>query len=337
MMNQTKTMEILAVFAALFVCAFSGRSQVSNCPKNLTNMQVGSSCTLEWTDLQSVLRPTQHAIGFAWAKAKFQGKFQDIDSAKKEMDSSPIPVALDGRGIPYCLDHHHTLAALDFAGVGLSSVKVTIFISCSIEGLSEDEFWSYLSLMNKAYLYSIPENDITALPQKVSYTQLPSKISFNFSGSSFSNDPWRSFSSFVRKIKSGEKCSKGNKYCNRGYDRVCDSQHRAIPFFEFRWAFFMIDASYHNSSLWNNDDDRETFCNAFQNLTVPESINMIDPQMWQDAASLLLPLLRGLSVAKYEIPESIMALAGALPGYHVGKSPITEPDPDCDSPQCSHS
>ena len=50
----------------------------------------------------------------------------------------------------------------------------------------------------------------------------------------FVDDPWRSWASFVRKIKGGA-CADANKYCARGFDRICDpTTGKGIPFFEFR-------------------------------------------------------------------------------------------------------
>ena len=70
-----------------------------------------------------------------------------------------------------------------------------------------------------------------------SSTMPPGSASGSASGSGttlFVDDPWRSWASFVRKIK-GDACADANKYCARGFDRICDpTTGKGIPFFEFR-------------------------------------------------------------------------------------------------------
>ncbi len=322
----------ICLFIGILKCA---TQKISNdpCPDQLLSLSQGMKCTIEWAKLKKMLKPTQPSIGFSWSKAKMLEDFKDGKSSQKEMDSKPVPVALNSEGAPHCLDHHHTLAALDLGGPSLSSVFVTLYISCIDTDSSGDQFWQKLEENKMAYLYTLPESNPKMLPQKIVPEELPSEISMNLTGSSFEDDPWRSVSSFVRKISDGQKCPKGNKYCNRGYDRVCDLDGYGIPFFEFRWAYFIADATYHNQSLWPQGKNRTDFERTFETLS-SKDIPAIDPGQWQAMASLLLPLLRGVPAVEYVVPSTVAPLSGKLPGAHLGFTPIPEPDPDCKLVMC---
>ena len=94
----------------------------------------------------------------------------------------------------------------------------------------------------------------------------------------------------------------------------------------------MVDA-YNDETLWTSRDDAQAFNKAYAALpdASPGRASVAD---WGAAASLLLPLLRGSSASQFELPNSMGAMAGSLPGYHSGFTPIPESDPECSLPAC---
>ena len=299
------------------------------CSFPIVGASVGDTCTASWRDLQPHLRPTQNAVGFAWVHRKIEHDFSSASDAQDAMDSEPLPVVLGPGGRIYLLDHHHTLAALDFSNY--HNTKTTLFISCDFSNYSATEAWPALVARALAYPYGRPASTPDALPNPISESSIPSRIVFQAGGNStFMDDRWRALSSFVRKVKGLDDCPKVNKYCMRGYNRVCASSGSSVPFFEFRWAYLMNDAYLHTELLWDNQTAARDFTAKYKRLDDPT-----DVASWQDAAVDLVYLCRGLATAAYKVPSAMGAMAGTLPGVVTGMDPIKDEDPDCDLPRCA--
>ena len=78
------------------------------------------------------------------------------------------------------------------------------------------------------------------------------------------------------------------------------------------------------------------FSGAYAKLVSPTpSAPVASVDDWQVAADTLVYLARGAAAAGYELPSSMGTMAGKLPGYQAGITPINADDPDCDPPRCS--
>ena len=122
---------------------------------------------------------------------------------------------------------------------------------------------------------------------------------------------------------------KGNKYCMRAYDKVCDAHGDGIPFFEFRWSYFFNDAYNNPKKLWPSKKKAKAFAALYDALPSPMATDA-----WFEAAAALFPLARSKDAGKYRVPKEMGTLAGPLPGYEKGDGPIPESDPDCNPPSC---
>eukprot|EP00912_Choanoflagellata_sp_UC4_P002474 UC4_evm3s1566 len=301
-----------------------GRRNDFPCDNNIT---AGSKCRQTWSNINPLMRCTQEAVGYAWVQYKVEKSFLTSEDAQDEMDDTPVPVVLGPDRNFYILDHHHTLAALDFSGF---DVQVSLYVVCDWSDVkSVSEFWDRMKTSNFAYLYGASKAD--SLPTSISYDIIPKTLEYTAKGTTFKDDPWRAFGGFVRKI-SNSSCPKSNKYCMRGFDRICNKAGESIPFFEFRWAYFMVYA-YNDETLWPSLDQARSFNKIYAML--PASLpGQADVGSWINAASFLLPLLRSKAAGDFELPNQMGTMAGFLPGYTAGMVPIPEPDPNCNLPAC---
>lgn len=128
----------------------------------------------------------------------------------------------DGNGgiAAYIVDHHHELSALDLSGY--TSTDVTINIVCDYTSLSVDALWSKLASENFAYLLGRPSSpgkcsgSWKQLPSRIPYCEfdwftrilmvhlacLPTAFVMTEDNQTLVDDPFRSLSSFVRKVTS---------------------------------------------------------------------------------------------------------------------------------------
>ena len=196
------------------------------------------------------------------------------------MDSGYTPGVIGPGGFIYVVDDHHTLCALDYSGY--SSTSVTVNIICDKRDLSTDDFWSYMASHNLAYLAAHPAGEPNALPTAILSDALPKTFSFNSKTIVFSDDPWRALVGFSRKVTSAgaeyrnfilysradvttyyyyyvaspaPSCSgSDDKYCERCMFRGCVDGYQTsgggVAYFEFRWAYYINDATYYNTSYW---------------------------------------------------------------------------------------
>lgn len=101
----------------------------------------------------------------------------------------------------WVIDHHHTLAALDYSPY--HSTAVTLHLVCDYSNLtSVTAFWKLMVERRAVYNYGRPHGEPNRLPAEISTTALPVFLYFNKTGSTFLDDPWRSLAGFIRKIKS---------------------------------------------------------------------------------------------------------------------------------------
>ena len=90
---------------------------------DIASLSAGDECQLAWSDLKPVLHATQNMLGIAWVMYKADKYMGSLKDAQKELDDKVVPVVKGPDDVLYCLDHHHLLAALDYAGAPLVSAK----------------------------------------------------------------------------------------------------------------------------------------------------------------------------------------------------------------------
>jgi hypothetical protein len=316
---------VLLVTASLFVAGYAGKC------KDWTGLKEGDSCHQHWGEAKYRVHPTQPTLGYAWAMSKFNDNFRDKTSAQKTLNKKPIPVCLGPGNGAWMVDHHHTLAALDYSG--FSDVSVTFNVVCAFDSsLPVATFWNYMVKQKGVFNYARPEAD--ALYEEVRFDSLPRVLYFNRTSSSFQDDHWRALAGFAKKIRNDE-CTV--KYCYRAFIKWCDSAGDAVPFFEFRWAYFFNDAYLEPAKLWDQEIDYYNFSNIYYQLKGQKILKSNDLQEdlvpWRMAAAALLPLARGQSAGSYIVPRPNI-LYGSLPGYVSGMGPIKHKDPNCNPPRC---
>ncbi len=190
-------------------------------------------------------------------------------------------------------------------------------------------------------VYANDREDADKLPRPFSSdvaAYLPTYFAFNSTDNVFKDDHWRSLASFVRKttnktcdeacsrVAKGESCS---DVCMRGYDRLCrKSDGTGIPFFEFRWAYFMNDAALSDTA----------FRECYDGVSGVSSIEKIDYHSWQDCADVLIPLCRSDLASRYRLPSDCFGMTRdfglSLPGFTPEWTPIPD-DPSCGTRACS--
>lgn len=282
-------------------------------------------------------------MGFAWIQYKVEKDFTSEKNAQKAMDTSVIPGILGPDGAIYIVDDHHTSCALDFSG--FASTTVTMNIICDKRNTDIDTFWDYLSTHNLAYLAAHPNEQPNKLPLQITYSDLPKTFSFTTSETTFNDDPWRAMAAFSRKVTSAPapapSCSSSdNKYCERCMYRGCVDGYQqsgtGVAFFEFRWAYFMNDATYFSTSFWPSESARSDFQAAYEALG--DVMGKYDTSQWLTTAALVVSLCRAETSSQYVLPVSLFPLTysttSTLPGYYDGYVKLAG-DPDCDAPICS--
>lgn len=293
-------------------------------------------CNNKWHNLKPLIKPTQAQMGYAWVQYKLDKNFKSSEDAQDELDGEEIPAVLGPDNYMYIVDKHHTLSALDFSGY--DDTSVTLYIICDCRNItSMEEFWRYLEQENLVYLAAHPDNDPNLLPQRIAPSDLPTYFSFNSQDRVFSDDPWRSLAGYGRKVENpnAPSCPEyGSKYCMRCMYRGCVDGYQnsgpGIPFFEFQWAYMMLDASLYNADAWwPSQEDYNSFIDAY--LSLPASkMGEIDTTAWMNAAELLISLCRASTLYKYRVPTFLFEGNGTLPGFYSGYVQLSD-DPSCAS------
>ena len=312
---------------------------------NLSSMADASYCTIQWKVLRDVLHPAQQAVGYAAVQRKRQKDFYSKKMSKANMKGADnsLPIVVGPGGIPYLVDSHHTVMALDASGY--HSVKVELHKLCDWSHLQPEPFYETMKASNLMMGTGRPStnSNLNALPVPIDVaTDIPATIP------QLLDDPWRSFGAFVRKVKDDTGiCPSDHKKCLRGYFRGCQDDGHTAAFFEFRWAYFMNQAylkgcssdDSNDSNDWGDTSDCLAFESAFQDVLPQTSRSILDQDLdvWQTAGKRLVPLCRGVVAQSYIIPEELGSPMGGeqLPGRVEGLStPILDDDPDCAAPKC---
>jgi hypothetical protein len=173
---------------------------------------------------------------------------------------------------------------------------------------------------------------------------LPTNFSFTATKKSFPDDTWRSLAGFSRKVTEAAppapSCSsKQSKYCERCMYRGCvdgtKSSGVGVSYFEFRWSYFMNDATFFTPSLWPTQDQANSFSKVYSALPMDVPVGSIQTADWFDAADLVIGLCRSAtSCTDYTLPPTLFTGASLLPGCTTGYVALDD-DPDCASPTCA--
>lgn len=283
-------------------------------------------CNNKWSNLKPLVRPTQSQVGYAWIKYKLEKSFTSSSSAQDEMSDS-VPAVLGPDGYFYIVDDHHTLSALDYSGY--SDVSVTLDVLCDKRSTaSMDIFYKYLEGNNFIYLGYHPLDKPNVLPEAIAPQFLPTIFSFTSSSKSFTDDPWRSMAGYSRKVSDSEyRCM------YRGCGDGSQSSGASVPYFEFKWSYFMLDATYYNSSYWPSPSSFKAFYTSYQGVSTTANIDKIDTSSWKAAAELIIPLCRAELTGSYALPSAIYGDELSLPGYVQGMVALAD-DPTCVLPEC---
>eukprot|EP00854_Cymbomonas_tetramitiformis_P004394 gene4394-5403_t len=167
-----------------------------------------------WKTIQTLLRPTQTALGWDWSFYKLQN-FRTEEEAQTYMDTKPVPYIQRGSK-KYVVDHHHTLVALEMSGWN-PKVTLQCVDELDAEERGKEAFWGYLEGRGWAFMR---DPDYT----RISHKLLPK----TFHIQEFRNDVYRSMGGFARK-------------------------HKDKLFFEFRWGYFFWLHRANEFELWGDD------------------------------------------------------------------------------------
>eukprot|EP01034_Spumella_vulgaris_P027482 gene27482-34204_t len=219
---------------------------------------------------------------------------------------------------------------------------------CDKRNMSIEDFWQVMNEQNLVYLAAHPDNKPNDLPEPISFEELPTTFSFTVSkkegGISFVDDPWRSLAGFSRKVtdvaSSGKTCGKDDSaYCERCMYRGCEDGYqksgRGVSFFEFRWSYFLNDATFFAPYLWDSEDQYAAFKKAYERLPV-SVLPKVDTSEWLDVAELAIALCRGKAGETYSLPTELFPSddkGNTLPGYFYGYQKLAD-DPSCSTPTC---
>lgn len=111
----------------------------------------------------------------------------------------------------------------------------------------------------------------------------------------------------------------------------------AVYYFEFRWGYFMNDATFFNTKYWPSESLRDAFYKDYSVLPVYNTtspLTDVDTDAWQSAADQLVALCRASSTGEYPLPAELFPdFNGRLPGFVDGYTKLTD-DPDCNAPTC---
>ena len=337
-------------------------SSSSGCA-DLFQMKNGATCTDPWHKLRDRLHPAQAAVGYAAVQRKHEKDYTTEPKAQARMNQpgSHLPFVLGPGddvpgGVPYLIDSHHTISALEASGH--HAVHVTLKKIGDWSHLEPAVFYQAMQKANfmngtdRIHIGTIgtgsdhKNHNPNVLPVPVDVAKaIPKTIP------DLKDDPWRSLAALVRKVENKKQCRPDyHKTCLRGYLRECKKDNSMTPFFEFRWAYFMNDAYNRGcgqGSYWDDPSECQRFQDAYRKLMqtdVGAPIRDQNSQAWQRAAKLLVPLCRGAKAETYKLPEGLGPPMGGeeLPG-HVSRKDmpvkgkdkkIQVKDPSCAPPKC---
>jgi len=151
----------------------------------------------------SDLRPTQITVGFREVEIKRrQWREADEDARVQLLRRHVVPAVVGPKGRPYIIDHHHFTKAL----LDEKASLVAVYIVADLEGLSKNEFWTFLDNSDWCHAYD-------ADGERRALADIPKSLT------ELTDDPFRSLVGAL--IRAGG-CAKNS-----------------TPFFEFLWADFL--------------------------------------------------------------------------------------------------
>ena len=118
--------------------------------------------------------------------------------------------------------------------------------------------------------------------------------------------------------------------------RGCGDGSRAegpgVDYFEFRWAYFFLDATFVNSSWWPAPALHAAFRAKYEAVPSAAAVGMgnIDTDTWMEVAAGVVALCRADTSGSYVLPTFFTG-EGRLPGHISGYTKLGE-DPVCDPP-----
>lgn len=201
-------------------------------PKTLLNCSSTSEINTACLATLDQLRPTQASLGHMLMQCKrtgFEGK--TVDKMQKYIADHVVPGILGPGGNIYITDHHHFTAAM--SGTKYSDLSV---VACPLHDLRSttepDNFWA--EMMNNGWVW-MEDNRGQPLQSGPGgapwYTTIPTTIS-----ASFADDPFRSFSEWVRDDYGYIKCMIGDKTASFPQCQLGSHVLPPPPYLEFKWA-----------------------------------------------------------------------------------------------------
>eukprot|EP01084_Bolivina_argentea_P313336 542614_1 len=330
----------------------------------------------QWRSLKPLLHPTQPEIGYAWAIRKsilgfdteenaqiamnpvWSDKWPNLNATDLSDTEETIPCIIGPTGPNtneltfYVIDSHHTLSALDYSGH--DQTIVYIHVEFDYRMYSYDEFVAEMIATYNCYLYA-QHGTKKELPTLIDFSELPETFDFNINYKALGDNTWRSLAGYSRKVIAApypfDECfiDEGEySYCMRPWMRICGTDG-SIPFYEFMWAFFYVDACYLDTKYWDGtlgNDPFNTFIQSYENVldkyydengdwidltSVEYQILIIE---WLNVASNLVPLARGAMTAEYQLIDYFRVIE--LPGRVEGTEKVDR-DPTCDAGEDSRS
>jgi hypothetical protein len=330
-----------AVALSGLVMSVSAQSLPSNCV-------VGSTCKITQALARTLVHPTQTAVGYSWVMRQYTDDFmgQARGDVQDVLDADPVPVIFGPGRVPYAVDGHHSLCAVDYWATEngeSNNVDISLTIIADESNLSKEDFEAYLVDTGNAYLLGRPSNQPLVLPTPVPMSTLPTTIKFPFSGTpTLPNDLFRSLTSFVRKTPRVDSKSTGwcpvedggvwdDRYCLRGMDRPCREDGAGVPFFEFMWGYF-INEAYNRTDMWYDQKAQQRFQYLFENELIDMTVAGYDMSPWTSAAMLITPACRDQVARNYRLPVELQSqfqrddLAGVVSHPYE----LLPEDPSCD-------
>lgn len=270
------------------------------------------------------------------------GALADLRHTIRTTFTAVLGTDASGNDAMYVVDDHHTLCALDLSG--FDAVTVSLNILCDLRHLDVDAFWGYLAANNLTFLAShVPTSQPNTLPVPITPKDMPTTFEFTTAKQTLTDDSWRSLAGFSRKVKDAPSpapsCS-DYKYCERCMYRGCSGGSAlsgpSVPFFEFRWSYYMLSA-YLDASWWPSPAEYSEFQSSYEALpAVVIGHGSVDTDAWLDTAGKLIALCRGANTGAFVLPDTMFQGDGSLPGYVQGYEEL-DADPTCDAPVCGAS
>jgi len=358
----------MSILSVLFIVAVVGScAALQDCNSVFTSFEKFSGkCNNKWAHLKPLIKrkcstdrsylifhslisqlfgllATQPQVGYAWIQYKISNDFRTESAAQSEIDSKPTPAVIGPGPAFYIVDDHHTLCALDYTE--FDDVTVTLTVLCDKRDMSEKDFWADMVAQNFAYLGIHPVDQPNALPERISFSEIPTNFSFDSTHNSFTNDNWRALAGFSREVEnvpaSAVKCNVklgDSANCQSCFFRGCTDGYQTsglgVPFFEFRWSYYMNNG-YLNSALWDVPSEFMSFISIYNAVSnnVSFELNTINTTDWLQAAGYVVPLCRSKAGREYEVSGAVFTGDLVLPGYYESYIKLPD-DPSCDVPVC---